>query len=500
METQRQRKLPPARYVLAILGCMGFATIYGLRVNLSVALVGMLNHTALLQIEAAEAGKKKAGAEIMAMLSAEASSKPNVEDGPFVWSSQIQGLVLSCYFWGYLVAQIPGGRLAELYSAKWVMFGAVFINAVCTILTPVMCKIHYVGVIIMRVLEGLGGGTAFPAMHCMLSKWAPPAERSFISAVTYAGTSLGTVISTLSAGMIIASFGWEMVFYSMGGASLIWCVMWVMLVQDTPQRQKYITEEERTMIITSLQNTDESKEKPKVPWRAVVTSSAFLAILVAHVCNNFGWYMLLIELPFYMNQVLKFNIKENAVAVSLPYLTLWIFSMFISKLLDHLRSLSYLTMTSARKIATLIASVVPGSCLLVLCFIAHRGVAVALMALAVTCNGAIFSGFLSNHIDIAPNFAGTLMALTNTVGTVPGVIVPLLVGYITHGNQTLAAWRIVFLIAVALYVLEIVVYTWFASGEVQPWNVGSQPSNKQPAAPPAPKAEDPKKGLTIKNS
>ncbi|CAH0589202.1 unnamed protein product [Chrysodeixis includens] len=472
MENQRERKLPPARYVVAVLGCMGFATIYGLRVNLSVALVGMLNHTALKQ------GSKK-DSKLLVMLASDEGDAKGMEDGPFVWSTQIQGIVLSCYFWGYIVAQLPGGRLAELYSAKWVMFAAVFVNAVCTLLTPIMCKMHYVGVVVMRVLEGLGGGAAFPAMHCMLSKWAPPAERSFISAVTYAGTSLGTVVSMLTAGLLIAGFGWESVFYFGGGASIIWCVMWVFYIQDTPQQHKFISEKERTMIITSLNSGDnKGHESIPVPWRSVFTSSAFLAILVAHVCNNFGWYMLLIELPFYMNQVLKFNIKENAIAVSLPYLTLWMFSMVLSKLLDTLRSKSMLTMTKARKIATAIASVVPGSCLLVLCFSTHRGLAVGLMALAITSNGAIFSGFLSNHIDIAPNFAGTLMALTNTVGTIPGIIVPILVGEITDGNQTISAWRIVFFMAIGLYVLEVVVYTIFASGEEQPWNKGTPGKKK----------------------
>lgn len=47
-----------------------------------------------------------------------------------------------------------------------------------------------------------------------------------------------------------------------------------------------------------------------VPWKAVLSSRAFLAILVAHACSNWGWYMLLIELPFYMKQVLKFNMTE----------------------------------------------------------------------------------------------------------------------------------------------------------------------------------------------
>lgn len=37
----------PARYMLAVLSSVGMAIAYGLKVNLSVAMVGMLNHTAL---------------------------------------------------------------------------------------------------------------------------------------------------------------------------------------------------------------------------------------------------------------------------------------------------------------------------------------------------------------------------------------------------------------------------------------------------------------------
>jgi MFS transporter, ACS family, solute carrier family 17 (sodium-dependent inorganic phosphate cotransporter), other len=54
----------PARYVFAVLGSVGFAIIYGLKVNLSVCIVAMVNNTALtahpsqdnttLQLEAGE--------------------------------------------------------------------------------------------------------------------------------------------------------------------------------------------------------------------------------------------------------------------------------------------------------------------------------------------------------------------------------------------------------------------------------------------------------------
>lgn len=65
------------------------------------------------------------------------------------------------------------------------MFFSVAINVVCTILTPLAAKLHYTAMIAMRIGEGIGGGVTFPAMHVMLASWAPPTERSTMSALVY---------------------------------------------------------------------------------------------------------------------------------------------------------------------------------------------------------------------------------------------------------------------------------------------------------------------------
>lgn len=81
-----------------------------------------------------------------------------------------------------------------------------------------------------------------------------------------------------------------------------------------------------------------------------------------------------------------------------------------------------------------------GSLLPALCFVGvsfagcDRQAAVALMTLGTMFIAGMYCGFLSNHIDIASNYAGTLMALTNTAATIPGFIVPVFVGEMTHGN------------------------------------------------------------------
>lgn len=289
------------------------------------------------------------------------------------------------------------------------MFGAVSINIICTLLTPAAAYVGVWAVVVLRVLEGLGAGVTFPAEHTMISNWAPPSERSTISSIIYAGTALGTVISMLMAGILAELYGWSSIFYVMGGLACIWIILWVFLIQDTPMKQPLIDQAERDFIVSSLNTGGGHGDhvKKTIPWKAILTSGPFLGILIAHTCNNWGWYMLLIELPIYMKGVLKFEIAQNAVYTATPFLTLWFFSIFISKTLDTLRSKNVISTTSARKIATLIASVIPLCCLTALCYIGcNKMAAVFIAGIAVTSIGAMFSGFLSNHIDLAPNFAG----------------------------------------------------------------------------------------------
>lgn len=64
--------------------------------------------------------------------------------------------MLGAYFWGYILTQIPGGRVAEMFSGKWVIWGSVLVNVIFTILTPVAANISYIAVLVVRFIEGLG--------------------------------------------------------------------------------------------------------------------------------------------------------------------------------------------------------------------------------------------------------------------------------------------------------------------------------------------------------
>lgn len=59
-----------------------------------------------------------------------------------------------------------------------------------------------------------------------------------------------------------------------------------------------------------------------------------------------------------------------------------------------------------------------------------------LQPLLVTSNivCSVSSGFNVNHLDIAPRYASILMGISNGVGTLSGMICPLIVGALTKNK------------------------------------------------------------------
>jgi len=52
--------------------------------------------------------------------------------------------------------------------------------------------------------------------------------------------------------------------------------------------------------------------------------------------------------------------------------------------------------------------------------------------IAIGSCGLAWASFGVNHLDIGAHFAGVLMGLSNCVGSIPGIVAPILTGYIVE--------------------------------------------------------------------
>ena len=143
---------------------------------------------------------------------------------------------------------------------------------------------------------------------------------------------------------------------------------------------------------------------------SIIKSPAVWAITATHVTQNFGYYVLLTELPNYMKNVLNWDLKtkvgfisrDSNIGMSLslqgflsgvPYLAMWLVSIAGSITVDTIIERRLLPTTVIRKIANTIATMGPALALLGASFTGDQPTAaMVLLTLAVGCNGLIYSG------------------------------------------------------------------------------------------------------------
>ncbi|XP_062523356.1 sialin-like isoform X2 [Corticium candelabrum] len=380
--------------------------------------------------------------------------------------------------------------LAEKYGGKWVFGLGCLGTTILTLVTPIAAY-HSLGMLLaVRVLEGFGEGVTFPAMHAMWAKWAPPLEKSKLSTISYAGPHFGTIIALTVSG-VLCDHGfkspphnqrWPSVFYVFGLLGLIWCFAWLYIVSDSPNSHPTISKEERQYIVSRIESAATKTENDKVSalWLAgrFVRSPAVWAIVTSHLCNNWGFYILLTSLPTYFSDVLGFDIKNDGFLSAVPFAAMFTTVILGGYIADFLRMKKVLSTTHTRKLMNSIGQFCPAIFLIATGY-ANNSVtlAVVFLVLAVGLSGFTLSGFNCTHLDMAPRFAGVLMGLTNTAGTVSGIVAPYVTGAMTTADKfspdiLKAQWQRVFFVSAEIYAFGAIIFLILGSAKQQWWADG----------------------------
>ena len=394
------------------------------------------------------------------------------------WSPQEKSMILSSFFWGYTAMQIPSGYIAGAWSAQKLLSYGMLLCGVFNILTPIAAWYgDWVGVCVCRVVMGLCQSCLLPSIHTLLSKWAPPSERARLGTFAYAGAQFGTVISFPISGVLaVSNSGWPSIFYVFGSLAILWSILFLIFGFDRPSAHPRISEREKQYIEDSLKTDEEKKTSvnktaKKTPWKAIFTSVPMWALIIVHCGQNWGYWTLITEMPTYMAAVLRYDIQQNGLISALPYLAMWILSFPTSWLCDYAMEKG-VSRGVARKVCNTIAHWGPAIALICLAVIPDptQVVAVTILVVAVALNAGSLCGFQINHIDLSPNFAGTMMSITNCIASVIAIIAPLICGKIVTNEDNVTQWSIVFYLAAGIYLIGNFVFIVFGEAEIQPWN------------------------------
>ncbi|KAK5641840.1 hypothetical protein RI129_010387 [Pyrocoelia pectoralis] len=371
-----------ARHTQIILLFLLITISYLMRINMSVAIVAMTDE----------------------------DSSPNPEVPTYNWDDK--SIILTAFFVGYIIPQVPAGQLAKNYGPKWFLALTFAIGSLLAILTPVIARLGSSALITCRILQGIAQGFIFPSSHNLLSKWVPPCERARLSTLVYAGVPVGSVLAMTITGWLSGSWlGWPYAFYLFGAVGLLWTMLWIAFGKNSPADHTGIDPYEKFYIETSLGQTVREKS-PATPWKEILTSLPVWGLAAAYSAQNWGFSTLITNIPSYMAKILNFDIKSNGILSAGPYLVFWAFSIVISAATDFSITHQYVTVGAARKITNSIVTTV------------------VLLFIAVGANGSSYSGYRVNHMDLSLTYSGTLMGVTNGIANLSSIIAPLLLQFV----------------------------------------------------------------------
>lgn len=376
------------------------------------------------------------------------------------WSPSTQGLVLSSFYVGYLLMQIGGGRLADRFGGKRILGLGVLCWSLFTIVTPPAAFLGFSALLLARVGMGLGEAVTFPSVYNLIARWVPPTEKARAVGLATSGIPVGTVFALLVTPIIVQRLGWEWAFYLFGAVGVLWFTAWQRLVTARPEEHDGVGPDELALL--QDQSVPEGAQASP-PLLHFLRNRATWAIIAAHFASNWTLYVVLSWLPKYVNEGLGVRFAAVGVVSMLPHVASLLFYNVWGTVADRMIA-GGRSVTSVRKLMQSVSAGGLAVCLLLIDFASGIWMAMGLLVLAKVLGAAAIGGYAVNHMDIGPRHAGTLMGISNTAGTLPGIIGVYVTGLIL---ELTGSWTLVFQVTAGVALAGLAIYLLLGSGEKQ---------------------------------
>jgi ACS family tartrate transporter-like MFS transporter len=284
---------------------------------------------------------------------------------------------------------------------------------------------------LLRFLLGAAEAGFFPGMILYLTKWFPANERAGATALFMTATAIAGVISGPVSGALLTMHdmagisGWQWLFLLEGIPAVLLGIFTCQYLTNKPCEAKWLTEDERTWLISKIDNVkekDRSEACPKVQTSLmqILTDGKVWSLSALYLSLMIGMYGVSIWLP----QIIKFfshyhNLLIGLISV-IPYLLAVAGMVVTGRYSDRYgrhRTIVAFLMCGA------------GASLLLLGYIKTPLIAISLLSLAAMgIFGALGPFWALSTIYLRKENSAEGIAMINSIGNLGGFIGPFIVG------------------------------------------------------------------------
>lgn len=321
---------------------------------------------------------------------------------------------------------------------------------------------------IFRSLLGVAEAGNWPGAAKGNAEWFPTKERAFAQGLFNSGAAIGGIIAFPAIGLLSVYFNWQWIFILVGILGLLWLIPWWILVKSPPKKHPWITDEERTYILTGQQNQDEDNDgefdegynpdtgtmlKHKESWGVIIASAALDPI----------WWLFIFWIPIYLNEVYGMDVKSIGFYAWVPYVGAMIGAWFGGLLAQNRIKVGW-TVNKTRKFVITLGCLIMLPALLAMANPGGPEIAVVLMAV-------ILFGFQTaiGNVQTLPSdlfggkTVGTLSGFAGMAAKLGAFGLTALVPWLTSGGNYTPA----FIIGAALAIITMA-SVWLLCPKIEP--------------------------------
>lgn len=234
-------------------------------------------------------------------------------------SASSTGMVLSVFFLGYAIMQVPGGWMADRYGARIVLIASIISFTIFTSMTGFAWSLF--SLLFIRFMFGLGEGSFFPAGAKMITMAIPQEKRSQAMSIFLSALTVAAVISPILSTTLLVSIGWRMMFGVIGIFGIgIGILYWFLLKPK----------------VGGQSDTNPQTEIPdKGSFKKLFKNPMVLSLMVASFAYGFVSWGMVSWMPTYLVQERGLNLISMGLLQMIPAVASVLFYIIAGYILDR---------------------------------------------------------------------------------------------------------------------------------------------------------------------
>ncbi|MGB0837234.1 MAG: MFS transporter [Flavobacteriaceae bacterium] len=232
-------------------------------------------------------------------------------------------IMLNVFMISYALGKMLSGKLFDLIGSRMGFVVSIVVWSGASVLHAFARGL--VSLTAFRALLGLGEAGNWPGAVKSNGEWFPVHQRAIAQGIFNAGASLGSVIAPVLIAYLYGHFGWRTTYIIIGAIGVLWVIPWLFINNATPDKNSWITEEEKKMILSSREalsddkSDDKSEEKGLSLFQILKHREAW-GVLGARFFIEPIWWLFVGWMPLYLNWKFDFSIADIGETIWISYL------------------------------------------------------------------------------------------------------------------------------------------------------------------------------------